>query len=237
MKDNSKFLIPGAIVLAAVVIGGALYMGLSQRGGTDTPPAPKAVNIKDVKIDGNPYIGKKDAPATLVYWSDHQCPFCKAFEIGGVEGITNPAVMPDLIKKYVDTGKLKIVFKDYPFLGEDSMTAAEYEHAIWELYPAQFYAWRVAVLEEQDEEGDQGFGDAASIDQIIAQKFPQMDGAKIRQALVANKAKYDTAIDADREEGSKFGVKGTPGFITGTSLIPGFYPLEAFVEAIDPQLK
>ena len=39
-----------------------------------------AVNIKDVKTDGDPFIGKADAPVTIAFWSDFQCPYCKKLE-------------------------------------------------------------------------------------------------------------------------------------------------------------
>ncbi len=238
---GNPLLIPASIVIGAIIIGLFLMIGLS-RGGTSTgqPAAGAAaaipVNVKDVKTAGDPYIGSQNAPIVMVYWSDYQCPFCKAFEVGGVSGINQPAVLPTLIQKYVDTGKLKIVFKDFPFLGNDSTTAAEYEHAIWELYPTQFYAWRTAMFTAQDAEGDQGFGDAASIDQLISSKFPQMSDSKIKQQITANKAKYDAAINADKQEGSTFGISGTPGFVTGTQMIGGFEALATFTAAIDKQL-
>ena len=241
VRDNSKLFVPAAIVIGAAIIGICLIIGLSHgtagSGQAAGAATAAAVNIKDVKTAGDPYIGSANAPVVMAYWSDYQCPFCKAFEVGGVQGITQPAVMPTLIKNYVDKGKLQIVFKDFPFLGNDSTTGAEYEHAIWELYPTQFYAWRTAMFTAQDAEGDKGFGNATTIDQLITSKFPQMDDAKIKAAITANKAKYDAAIDADKTEGGAMGVSGTPGFITGTTFIGGFDALSAFTAAIDAQLK
>ncbi|MEY4747188.1 MAG: hypothetical protein RLZZ416_237 [Candidatus Parcubacteria bacterium] len=235
VRDWTPLYVPAAIVIAGILIGGGLFLGLSRTGGSGAPVA-KAVNIKDVNIDGNPYVGKQDAPVVLAFWADYQCPFCRAVEIGHPQIQTPPAV-PDLIKQYVDTGKLKIVFKDYPFLGEDSITDGEYARAVWDLYKSQYFAFRSALYEAQDEEGDQGFGDAASVDKLIKNKFPQFDLGKIKEAVATNKAKYDSAMTADRDEGTKFGIQGTPGFITGKTLIDGAQPLSAFVSAIDAQLK
>ena len=228
-KDYSKLYIPGAIIIGAIIIGAFAMVGLSHQGagtGAQAGTQQANVNIKDVKTDGDPYIGQKNAPVTLAYWSDYQCPFCKEFEL---------TTLPDIIKQYVDTGKVKVVFKDYPFLGNDSMTAAEYEHAIWKLYPEKFFVWREAMFNAQDAEGDQGFGDAASIDALI-KTIAGLDDAKIKADIAANKAAYDTAIDADRTEGTSFGVQGTPGFITGKTLIPGAVPFSQFQSAIDAQL-
>lgn len=228
-KDYSALYTPIAIVIAGALIAVAAYVALAPKtASVSQGRQPQAVNIKDVKIAGNPYIGKENAPVTMAYWSDYQCPFCKQFETD---------TLPTLKTKYVDTGKLKIVFKDYPFLGNDSITAAEYEHAIWKLYPAQFFAWREAMYKAQDDEGDQGFGDAASIDQLITSQFSAMNDAKIKADIAANKSTYDAEIDADRTEGANFGIQGTPGFITGKTMIPGAVPLVQFTSAIDPQLK
>ena len=229
---------PIAIILAGALIAVGLYFGLANKtaapaGGTGQQVA---VNVKDVKTDGEPFIGKADAPLTMAYWSDYQCPFCKAVEVGGVQGINVQPSIPTIIKDYVDTGKLRIVFKDFAFLGNDSITAAEYEHAVWKLYPDKFYAWREAMYKAQDAEGDQGFGNAASIDKLIA-TIPGLDAAKIKADVTANKATYDTEMQADTQEGAKFGVQGTPGFVIGKQSIDGAQQLAAFKAAIDSQLK
>ena len=236
-KDYSKLYVPAAIVIAGVIIGAFVMIGLTKSGTGAAGEQPAAkVDIKDVKIDTDPFIGNKNAPVTIAYWSDYQCPYCKAVEVGGVQGINLVAAMPSLIKDYVDTGKVKIVFKDYPFLGNDSITAALYEHSIWKLYPSKFYEWREAMFKAQDDEGDQGFGDEASIITLI-KTIPGLDAAKIKADVAANTAEYQKQVDADRTEGSSFGIQGTPGFITGKTLIPGAAELATFVKAIDEQLK
>src|SRR6185295_15016671 len=114
--------------VAGALIAVGLFFGLSGSKSAAVAgagaAAPKEVNVKDVKITAeDPFIGKANAPLTMVYWSDYQCPFCKAVEVGHPQIPTQPSI-PMLIKDYVDTGKLKIVFKDYPFLGQDSIAAA-----------------------------------------------------------------------------------------------------------------
>jgi protein-disulfide isomerase len=191
--------------------------------------------VKDVQIDGAPFIGRADAPLTMAFWSDFQCPFCKAVEVGGVEGIPLEPALPTLIKEYVDTGKLRIVFKNFAFLGEDSITAGEYDQAVWELYPDKYYAWRTAMYEAQDEEGDQGFGDATSII-ALTKKIAGIDANKVKALVSQKKAEYDARIQAETQEGQKMGVQGTPGFIVGTKAIDGAQQLPAFIEAIESQL-
>ncbi len=240
-RSATQWIIPVSIIIAALIVALGLYFGLAGKSsGTPATAGGQptvAVNVKDVKTDGDPYIGNANAPVTLVYWFDYQCPFCKAFDVGGVSQIPTDPIMPVLKQKYVDTGKLKIVFKNFPFLGNDSITAAEYGYAVWNLYPDQFFAWNTAMMKAQDAEGDQGFGNAPSIDALIKAQFPQMDDAKIKADIASNKAKYDAAMQADMQEAESFGINGTPGFITGTTLISGLDQLSKFEGAIDAQLK
>lgn len=105
-----------------------------------------------VNTEGDPYLGRAGAPVTILFWSDFQCPYCKAFETGGVAGLENitPA-FPDIIKNYVNTGKAKVVFMDFPLsnLHPYALTMALYGRAVWKLYPDQYYAWREAVYQAQ----------------------------------------------------------------------------------------
>ncbi len=228
-EPNSKFL-PIAVVAAGLLIAGAVVWNGSHpaapSAGTGAAPAP-AVDIKNVKTDGDPFIGKADAPLTIAVWSDYQCPFCKRFEI---------ETLPQIIKDYVDTGKAKVVFMDFVFLGNDSVDAALYGRSVWKLYPTQYFAWRTAMYTAQDQEGDQGFGNAASIDKLDA-TVAGIDAAKVTADVKANKAAYQTAVDADKAEGQKSGVSATPSAIVGTQLIQGAYPYPNFQAAIDAALK
>lgn len=228
--ENNKYFLPGAVVVAGLFIAGAvMWSGSHPTAGTGTTggaPAP-SVNIKDVKTDGDPFIGQANAPVTIAFWSDFQCPFCKQFELN---------TLPQMVKDYVDTGKVKIVFMDFTFLGNDSVTAALYSRSVWKLYPNQYFAWRTAMYTAQDEEGDKGFGNAASIDKLDA-TIPGLDAAKITADVKANTAAYQAAADADKAEAQKAGVNATPSFVIGTQLIQGAYPYPTFQSAIDPLVK
>ena len=233
--------VPASILLGAVIIGVSLIIGLSVSRGSSPSgsagigAAAQAVDIKDVKTEGAPYIGNANAPVTMVYWSDYQCPYCKAFEVGGVSGINAPEVLPTLVKNYVDKGNLKIVFKDFAFLSEDSDTAAFWGRAMWDLYPDKYWEWREAMYHAQDEE-HAGFGDEASI-LALTKKIPGVDANAVKARVSARENAYRQAIDADKQEGQGFGINGTPGFITGKTMIGGFESLAKFTAAIDAQLK
>ena len=144
---------PSFVIGTTVIAGAQPYANFEIALSAPLDPTSK-VNVKDVLMAGEPFIGDPDAPIVIAFWSDFQCPFCKSFETGGVPQIPTPAAMPEIVKNYVSTGKAKIVFKDFAFLGPDSDTAALYGRAVWELYPAQYIAWRIAMYQAQDGEND-----------------------------------------------------------------------------------
>jgi len=236
---SNKYFLPVAVILAGLFIAGAVIWNGSHpsTGSTGSPQAgAPVINIKDVKTDGDPYIGQANAPVTVAFWSDFQCTYCKAFEVGGVQQITRPAAFPDIIKNYVDTGKVKIVFMDFAFLGNDSITGAAYGRAVWKLYPDKYFAWRTAMYTAQDQEGDQGFGNAASIDKLDA-TIAGIDAAKVAADVKANMTSYQAMMDADKVEAAKVGIDATPSFVIGTQVIAGAYPYATFQSALDVLLK
>lgn len=228
-ETNSKFL-PIAVVAAGLLIAGAVVWNGSHPGAAPAGTAPggaaPVVDIKNIKTDGDPFIGSASAPVIIAFWSDFQCPFCKQFEL---------TTLPQIMKDYVETGKVKLVFMDFAFLGKDSITGGEYSRAVWKLYPAQYFAWRTAMYTAQDQEGDQGFGNAATIDKLDA-TISGIDAAKVAADVKANAATYDAAMNADKAEASKAGVNATPSFVIGKQLIQGAYPYPNFQSAINTAL-
>lgn len=215
-----------AVLVGALIIGAAFAFG--QGGSAPTMPGAGeqvAVDIKDVKAEGSPFIGSKNAPVTIAVWYDYQCPFCKQLELGAVNDLNNT---------YVKEGKVRIIFKDFQFLGSDSDTAALYSRAVWEAYPDRWYDWYRAMAEHQDEEHG-GFGDLASITSMT--KELGLDTDRIATLMKDKQSEYQAAIAADRAEGSSFGINGTPSVIVGTTMLSGAQPTSAFTALIDAELK
>ncbi len=230
---SNKFFLPAAVIVAGLFIAGAVIWSGShpaQAPGTTGPGAAPtiAVNIKDVKTDGDPFIGKADAPVTIAEWSDYQCPYCKEFEI---------TTLPQIIQNYVNEGKVKVVFKDFPFLGPDSMVDAEYARAVWTLYPAQFGAWRTTLFTQEPQENSMDAAANLAFVLKVTGSVKGIDVNKIKADVTANQAAYDTAINADKTEAANFGIQATPSFVIGTQMIAGAYPYATFQAAIDAVSK
>src|SRR2546427_8375547 len=113
---------------------GQLMRLLSQRpvqGGAATS-GPVRTSVADA-----PMLGRADAPVTLVEFSDYQCPFCQRFFATTLSAIK---------KQYVDTGKVRYVFRDFPLdqLHPQARKAAEAVHCAgehgryWEMHDLLF---------------------------------------------------------------------------------------------------
>jgi len=223
------------LIIAAGIIIAALMMTHAPAGTTGakvgatagaSQGATAAIDIKNVKTSGDPFIGNPNAPVVLAYWSDYQCPYCKQFET---------TTFQNILKDYVASGKVAVVFKDFSFLGPDSDTAAVYARSVWTLYPNQFYAWRTALFDAQDKENG-GFGDEPSVEKLTG-TVAGIDAAKVAADVKKNRDAYMKEVEADKSEGASFGIQGTPSFITGATLIPGVVPYGTFTDAFDAQLK
>ncbi len=219
-----KYLTPIAVLLGAIIIALAFAFGSGgTRPATDTETNAKAADIREVKTDVSPAVGSADAPVTIAVWYDYQCSHCQNYEAGSLKQVYD---------NYVTAGKVRIVYKDYQFFGEESDRLSAFGRAVYETNPAAFSAWIEASMAAQK---DQTFGTQASIDTLAA-TIPGLDVAAVK-ALVASKGStYAAAAAADRQEGSSFGITGTPGTIVGTTLIPGAVSYAQLSALIDAEL-
>jgi protein-disulfide isomerase len=233
-------LISGGVIQIKGVSGGSAKAGqLAQASSAPTQQvaAPQPIedtSPKQVSVDDDPVLGDKNAPVTLIEFSDYECPFCKRhFD----------QTLPQLKKDYIDTGKVKLVYRDFPLSFHDPMATKE----------------AVAANCAREQGGDPTYfkfhdemfkkttsnGNGLSDDKVKA----------IASDLGLNTASFNSCYDAQKSkdevtkdiaEGSAGGVSGTPGFfigksspdgkITGTPLV-GAQPYAAFKTIIDQQLK
>jgi protein-disulfide isomerase len=239
--SGRDLLTPVPIIIAGAMVSGSIVWTSLQRPAESVaalapgmmpgqqmqqpqPPAPQA-DIAKVSLDGNAFIGDAAAPVTMAYWFDYQCPYCKQEE---------ETVFPQLIKDYVDQGKLKIVFKDFAFLGPDSQTASYAARAVWETAPDKFREWHKAMFDKQDDENG-GWGNKDDI-LALTKSIDGIDAAKVEELMNNRAADYNKAMEADSNEGYTMGVGGTPSFLIGKDMIVGAQPYERLKAAIDAEI-
>ncbi|MBI3337300.1 MAG: thioredoxin domain-containing protein [Candidatus Staskawiczbacteria bacterium] len=235
----NKLIIPIAIIVAGVIIAGAVYFsvkssapsvapnnGQGQKADQPiVPQQPSSVDISKVKIEGSRFAGNPNAPVVMAYWGDFQCPFCKRLE---------ETVVGQILKDYPD--KVKIVIKDFQFLGADSQTAGWAARAVWEVDPEKYFEWHMAMYNKQDGENSD-FGNKEDIVALTKTILGNSKGNKVAELMVSKQAEYQKAMDEDKAEGQSFGINGTPDSIIGKDLISGAQPYSAFKQIIDLALQ
>jgi len=229
----SVSIIVGAIIIAGSILwaGGHFSPGITtNNNGVVTAPSQPTnptVDGSKVKTAGEPFVGNPNAKITLAYWFDYQCPFCKQNE---------QSVIPSIVSDYVNSGKVKIVFKDFAFLGPDSTTLAINERAVWDVDQSKFYAWHKAIFDNQGQEGSGWASTQTKIDAITTQVLGATETARVDGLVISKANIYTAEINADKTEGAAFGVTGTPSIVVGKQLIVGAEPYSNIKSAIDAAL-
>jgi protein-disulfide isomerase len=161
--------------------------------------------------------GRADAPVVMVAYSDFQCPFCGKFARD---------TEPELVKRFVDDGTLRIEWRDFPYLGPESTTAAHAGRAA--AAQGKFWAFHDAMY------ADQQPPNSGKVDQdylvAIARKLG-LDVEKFRKDLYSRWAAQE--VNRDFREGRSIGVTGTPAFLVNGQPIMGAQPTQVFVDAIE----
>ncbi|MFI9051101.1 DsbA family protein [Streptomyces sp. NPDC053427] len=167
--------------------------------------------------DGDPLaVGKKDAPVVLVEYADYQCSFCGRF---------TRETQPELIKKYVDAGTLRIEFRNFTIYGADSERAARASWAagqqgrFWQLHDELYAKTRKGEALAEDELVD------------MARASGVRDLGKFRTDLKS--AGAERALKRDQDEGYGLGVQSTPSFLINGRPVSGAQPTEVFAEAVE----
>lgn len=215
-KNTFLGLAIGIAVVAAIgfFIMMGMYMGQKNAVEINNKPTPTPSAAKvDVKVSSDDNIrGNKNAPITIVEFSDFQCPYCSRFH----------TTMKRVMENYPD--KVRWVYKHFPLdsihpvarkAAEASECAGD-QDKFWEYADAVFDSSRLTE---------------SSL--LVIAKDIGLNVSKFDSCLKAGT--HSAKVEADLQQGSKAGVRGTPGnFINGQS-VPGAVPyeqIEAIIESL-----
>jgi protein-disulfide isomerase len=210
-----------ALVVLAV-LGVPLLLGSAD----DAAPAvadPQARARLDVprRVAGDPLaLGRPDAPVVMAEWGDFQCPFCRLYAT---------TTEPELVRRYVDAGLVRLEWHDFAYLGPESVLAARAARAAGE--QGRFWDFHAALYRDQPPE-NRGAVTEASLAATAGRLGLDVDRFR-RDAADPRTA---AAVSADQQLGARLGVGGVPSFVVGDQLIFGAQPLPTFTRALDAAL-
>jgi protein-disulfide isomerase len=202
---------PKAKVYDAIMKTAVAELAQAPQGGGD---APEAGPPKKVEVGNAPSRGPKNAPITVVLFSDFQCPFCSRIE---------PSITA-LEKLY--PGKVRVAWKNFPLSFHDrAKPAAEASLAAHE----QGKFWQMH---------EKLFANQRALSDADLEKYAQeigLDMTKYKAAMSSHK--FAAAVDADMKQGSALGVEGTPAAFVNGRLISGAQPVDAFKAIVEAEFK
>jgi len=214
----------GMAIGSGITIGAKFIREQTRLQTQQQSEPPKAITIS-LGLQGDPSLGSKNAPVTIVEFSDFQCPYCKRF---------HDQVLPSLKKEYIDKGLVRFVHKDLPLpfhaYARESAIAARCSAD-----PAQYWNTYEALFEAQDCFACKG------INTIITNAgISQKQIATCKKEGTANKA-----VNINLSESQLQGIRATPSFVIGPSqgnkhtgrLIEGAMPWAQFKVVIQEALE
>jgi protein-disulfide isomerase len=179
-----------------------------------TKPLPETSARPEIRLTGVPVKGSPSAPVTIVEFSDLECAFC---------GRALP-VVEELLRDY--PGQIRLAFKHFPLdfhanarLAHQAALAAGEQGRFWEMHDA--------IFANQQNMKREDFMRHANL--------LGLDMPRFIAALDSEAAK--TAVDADRQEGARLGVSGTPTFFINGRRLVGAQPAAEFKKIIEEELQ
>jgi len=190
---------------------------LGQSEGKSDKELNQVKNQVNIPVNDKPFKGEKNAPVTIIEFSDFQCPYCERFYI---------QTLPQIEEQYIKTGKAKFVYKHFPLtFHQFAQKAAEASECANE--QGKFWQYHNKIFENQRQLNNENLKKWASELELDAKKFNEcIDSGRMKDK-----------VQQDMDDGINAGISGTPGFFINDVKLVGAQPFDAFKQAIDSQLN
>jgi len=197
---------------------------------TQQPTQPPGPQIIQGLLDDDPVKGNPDATVTIVEFSDFQCPFCQRF---------HQTTLPLILENYVDTGKVKFVYRDYPIQGlhpNGAFPAALASECADE--QGMFWQYHDKLFQTQKNWERLAIADVFIKLKTFAADL-ELDTNQFNDCL--NSGKYLDEVNNDLQDGTSYGITGTPGFFIGNEergyiKVSGAQPYSVFQNILNQML-
>ena len=207
------------LLVIPVIIG--IIVGFSLTFFSEPQIDSKILTASNLIDNGSPILGNSDAPITVLEWGDYQCTYCYKFHQNTLDTIND---------EFIKTGKVKLVFKDFPLNGPDSLLAAEASYCsedqgkYWEFHDEVYKNWA----------GERtGWITRESLDRFAM--TVNLDLEKFNTCL--DEKKYQDKVNSIHNFGKELGIDATPSFLVFNDekiiKIRGNQPLEVFLKTFD----
>ncbi len=217
------------ICIAIVVFGiGDLTessMPLVEKQLPEEQVEPVQITMDTFFENGSPILGNPNAEITVIEFGDYQCHFCNVYFQDTEHKI---------VENFVDTGKVKIIFKDFTIIGPDSVSAAHFAHCAGE--QERFWEYHNILYNNWSGENN-GW---ASNDNLL-QFANEIDLDMNELKKCNNENRYKTLIESSNSDARSLGLTGTPAFFViangNAQKIHGAQPYDVFENVFETLLE
>ena len=229
METETKrdYLLPASIIVGAILIAGSIIylIGSSKNGATSTGSNPPAVNDSLKKETSRDVVlGNIKAPVTIIEYGDYQCPFCVRFFQTTAQSIR---------ENYVKSDKVKMVFRNFQFLGAESELAAQAAECAKD--QENFWAYHDAIYLEELKDGQENNGNLNKSLFVRLAKDIGLDVDKFTSCYDAGK--YANLVKEDTANAASLGINSTPTTFVNGQIVKGALPYQQFEQIIKDALK
>jgi protein-disulfide isomerase len=217
-KEDKSYLLPASIIAAAVLISGSIIylVGASKSGTSGTTGGSNQVSDNETlkkETSQDVILGDPKAPVTIIEYGDYQCVYCISFFEN-----TEPLIR----ENYIKTGKVKMVFRGFQFLGAESDLAGQAAECSKE--QNKFWAYHDAIYQAEFKDGRENNGNMNRDFFLGLAKDTGLDVGKFTSCYDSNK--YAAAVKQATQDAGALGVNSTPTFFVNGQIISGAQPFE-----------
>jgi len=212
-KNSNTKLIAGSILIIGVIIAGAILIKNhpapttpkdDQNKGNITSTLSDIGNISSEDV----VLGNPNAKVTYIEYGDYQCPVC---------GVFFSQIEPQLKKDYIDTGKVKFVFRSFQFLGQESFDSAA--AVLCAKDQGKFYEFSNAIYTAENLDGKERNG---NLNKDLFLKIADQIGLdKATFTTCYDSGKYVEKIKSDSDKIQSLGVNSTPTSVINGTVVVG----------------
>ncbi|MFN8410987.1 MAG: DsbA family protein [Anaerolineales bacterium] len=206
------------LVCAALFIGAVVYAG-PQMVKKFFPDKTAEELLRGTTSQNT--MGDPNAPIHIIEYGDFQCPYCLKFW---------QETEPQLIKEYVNTGKVYFEFRSFPIIGPESVSAAEGAYCagdqgkFWEYHDTLFTNWTGENMGDFTQEKLIQYADSLSLDTKAFEKCLS-DGT------------HRSTVEQDKANGDADNVHATPTFFINGNILEGSQPFDVMKHIIEEILN
>ena len=214
-QDIKKYSAYGLAALAVV----GLAVGFVPQIIDNTGQSSSNLNLAN-----QPSIGDENASVTVVEFGDYKCPYCKTFD---------QTVYNQLEENYIDSGQVEFYFVNYPFLAQDSTTAAVASECVYRQDADQFWDFHHALYEAQGSERN-AWATQNRLMEIARDSTENLSYSNL-STCISQRQTIDS-VNADRKIGNQNQVSSTPTVIVNGKTM-GNWEYSALRSQIEKELQ